>query len=390
MDYWNFLTYIDTVLFVLIAMTVLYMAIFALASQVKRHASVPKAKHQNRFIVLIPARKAGRNLEKTVYSILGQSYPQRLFDVTVIADSCPEMTNFRVAQQPVTLLTPTFEKESKVKAMQLAINNLPQFKIYDVVVVLDPGNAVETEFLQQLNDAYESAGTKCIQCHRLSQNRDTATSRLSAIFEEINNSIFRRGHITLGLSAATAGSGMAFDFTWFRNNVTSASTNWEDKDFEVQLLRQHIFIDYFDDILVYDEKHRSADDFNRQRHNWMYSQLSTFVRNCRYLPMALLNRHYDLIDKILQWMLIPRLVLMAVIIIMGCILPLIYLSMALKWWALFAIVLFIFALATPNYLVDEKWDRTFLMIPLIFVGTIVNKTPLRKYFKKLIDINQRI
>lgn len=60
-------------------------------------------------------------------------------------------------------------------ALQLAINNLPQFKIYDIVVILDAGDLVEPEFLENLNAAYESAGTKAIQTHILSRNRDTTS-----------------------------------------------------------------------------------------------------------------------------------------------------------------------------------------------------------------------
>jgi len=234
-----------------------------------------------------------------------------------------------------------------------------------------------------MNDAYEAAGTKCIQAHRLSQNRDTVTSRLSAIFEEINNSIFRRGHINIGLSAATMGSGIAFDFSWFKQNISTAKTNWEDKELEALLLRQHIFVDYFDSIMVYDEKTRQAEEFNRQRTNWIISQLRSTIRTVRFLPMAIIDRHYDLIDKIFQWLLLPRMMVMLIIGIMGIILPFIYMSMALKWWALFAFVLFIFALATPNYLVDDKWDSTFFKIPIVVLVSIFGRfkkgEKLRKY-----------
>lgn len=385
MNFWDILTYIDIILFVLVSLTVLYLAFFALTSQFTRHQDVPKAKKDNRIIVLIPAYKGGRNVEHTTSSILGQTYPQRLFDVTVISDHSSEMTNFRLAQQPITLLTPNFEKSSKAKSLQLAINNLPQFKIYDVVIVLDAGNVVEPEFLQQMNNAYEAAGTKCIQAHRLSQNRDTVTSRLSAIFEEINNSIFRRGHITIGLSAATAGSGMAFDFNWFKQNITSASDSWEDKQLEALLIRQHIYVDYFDNIMVYDEKTRKAEEFNQQRHSWMLSQISTIFRNIRFLPIALLNRHYDLVDKILQWLLIPRMLMMVIIFMMSIILPFVYMSMALKWWGMFAFVVFIFALATPNYLVDDKWDSTFFKVPLVLLSSFLKKFGLGKRLQKYIN-----
>lgn len=383
MDFWNILYYSDLVFFIFVCLTVMYMGIFAMASMFSQHQEVPKSRHENRFIIFIPAYKNGPSAEQTVQSILGQTYPQRLFDVTVIADQLDEMSNFRLAQQPITLLTPNFTKSSRAKSLQLAINNLPQFKLYDIAIVLNPGNIVEPEYLSQVNNAYEAAGTKAIQCHMLSQNRDTVSARLSAIFEEINNSIFRRGHVTLGLSAAAASSAMAFDFNWFKANILTTNTTWDDKELESRLLRQHIFVDYFDDIMVFSEKARNAEDFNRQRRRWLLSHFATITRNIRYLPGAIIERHYDLIDKIIQWMLIPRMLMMAIIIFMGVIMPFIYFTLALKWWALFAIVLFIFALATPNYLVDDKWDRTFFSIPVILLSSLLAKTPIGKKLKTI-------
>ncbi len=385
MIYWDTIFTLDTVLYILVSLTVLYLGIFALASMVSRHSEIPKSQTENRFIILIPAFKNGPATLRTVASILGQVYPQRLFDVTVISDHLDEMSNFRLAQQPITLLTPIFKKSSRARSLQLAVNNLPQFKLYDIVVILNPGSIVEPDFLRQVNDAYEAAGTKAIQLHRMSQNHDTAPARLSAVFEEINNSIFRRGHITLGLSAASAGSAMAFEFKWFKQNIMTAHTSWDDKELEVLLLRQHIYVDYFDNILVLEEKFRKAEDFNRQRRRWALSQVSTALRNLRFLPLAILNRHYDLIDKILQWMLIPRMIVMGVIMLMGAVMPFIYFTLAVKWWALFAIILFIFALATPNYLVDDKWDRTFFLVPVILLSSLLSKTHTGKLLKEFVN-----
>ena len=381
MDFWSIIYYIDLALFIFVSLTVAYMGFFAFAALFSRQHETPKSRKENRFIILIPAYKNGPAAEQTVQSILGQVYPQRLFDVTVISDQLDEMSNFRLAQQPVTLLTPNFTKSSRAKSLQLAINNLPQFKLYDIVVVLNPGCVVEPEFLTQMNDAYEAAGTKAIEAHLVSQNRDTASARLNAIFEEINNSIFRSGHITLGLSAAISSSSMAFEFAWFKENIMSAKSRWDDKELESLLLRQHVFVDYFDNIMVFEEKGRRAEDFNQQRRRWMKSQISTILRNIRFLPGAIVSRHYDLIDKIIQWMLIPRMIMMGIIILMGLITPLFYFALVFKWWALFAIVLFIFAMATPNYLVDDKWDRTFFMLPVIFLSSLLSKTPLGSRLK---------
>ena len=388
MNIWSIFIFLDWTLFVLVSLTVLYLGFFAITSLFVRHSETPRTKKQNRFIVLIPSYKSGRSLEMTVKSILGQSYSQRSFDVTVIADHEDEMTLFHLAQQPITLLTPNFEKSSRTKSLQLAINNLPQFKIYDVAVILEAGDVVETEFLEQINDAYESAGTKAIQAHKLSLNRDTTSARLSSIFEEINNSIFRRGHISIGLPAAMASSGMVFDFNWFKEHILAAKISWGEKELEALLAHQHIYVDYFDKIYVYNEKARQAEEFNRQHRNWMITQAKTFFRNIRYLPAAIMNRHYDLIDKLLQWMLMPRMMMMALITFMCIVIPFIYMTAALKWWVLFAIVVFIFALATPNYLVDDKWDSTFFKLPFVLFSSVLEKFKLGRMLKDKVNLKQ--
>lgn len=359
-------------MFIPVAGTVLYLGIFSVLSLFNRSSESTTSKIQRRFCILIPAYKQDAVIEHTVLSILGQSYPQRLFDVTVISDHQNEITNMRLAQYPITLLTPNFVESSKAKSLQYAILNLPEFKIYDVVIILDADNIVDPEFLSNINDAYESSATKAIQVHKVSRNRDTAAARMDAIFEEINNNIFRKGHINAGLSASLAGSGSAFDFNWFKTNVMKAKTAGEDKELEALLLRQQIFIDYFDNILVYAEKKRTTTTFNEQRGRWVVRQFQNLLRNIKFLPGAIFNKQYDLADKLIQWMLVPRTVMVGIIMLMGVILPFIYLTLVLKWWAIGAICLLFFALATPDYLVDEMWDKTFLRSPLVTIWGIVH------------------
>ena len=383
MDFWIILYIIDWILFAFVALTVLYMGVYAVASLFEKSSVLNKAKIQNRIVVLIPSYQQDDVIEHTVVSILGQTYPQRMFDVVVISDHQREMTNMRLAQYPITLLTPDFAESTKAKSLQYAILNLPEFKIFDIVLVLDADNIVEQNFLVEVNDAFETAATKAIQLHRISRNRDTAAARMGSIFEEINNNIFRRGHIILGVSAALAGSGTAYDFTWFKTNIMKAKTAGEDKELEALLLRQGYFIDYFDHILVYGEKQRTTTKMNEQRGRWATQQIHNFFRNIKFLPGALFRKQYDLADKIVQWMLVPRTSMVGIIILMGLILPFIYLSLAVKWWILGSIALFIFAIATPDYLVDEMWDKTFLRSPFVTLWGIISTKLLGKQIDKI-------
>lgn len=368
-------------MFVTSALTVLYFLFFSIAAFFSRRSEVPRAKRQNRFIILIPAYKKDDTILQTVNSVLGQSYSQRLFDVVVISDHEEEMTNMRLAQMPVTLLTPDFAKSSKAKSLQYAILNLPQFKIYDALLVLDADNIIEPEFLDQVNDAFELAGTKAIQVHRFSRNRDTSVSRLDSVFEEINNIVFRQGHNAIGLSAALNGSGIIFDYEWFKSHVMNLHTIGEDKEFEAMLLKEGVFIDYFENIHVYDEKTRHVRTFYLQRGRWISTQLHALIDNIRHLPWAMLNRHYDFADKIIQWFLPPRTILLGIIMIMGILLPFIYFSLVIKWWLLGAILMFTFALATPDYLVDKHWDRDFLLAPILMLLGLINS--LRALFHEI-------
>jgi hypothetical protein len=63
-------------------------------------------------------------------------------------------------------------------------------------------------------------------------------------------------------------------------------------------------------------------------------------------------------------------------------------TLVIKWWILGSAALFFFALATPDYLVDEMWDKTFLRAPFVTLWGIIstkvfgNKLNFKKRNKK--------
>lgn len=371
-DVWILLYIIDGLLFTIAAATVLYLFVFATAALFHKNTNTQKAKKENRFIVIIPAYKADESILRSVHSILGQTYPQRMFDVVVVSDHQQEITNFKLAQLPITLLTPDFDKSTKAHSLQYAMKNLPEFKIYDAVLIMNADNIVDSDFLEKTNTAYEISGTKAIQVHRMSRNRDTGAARLAATFDEINNYIFRQGHIAMGLSASVNSSGIVLDFKWFKDNVNKLRTSIEDKEIEALLLREGIFIDYFDDINIFEEKAHNTKELHEKQGKYLSSQFNSFFSNIKYLPSAILNKQLDLIDKIIQWILIPRTILVTIIAMMSILLPFIYMSLAIKWWLLGAILAFAFAMAIPDYLVDKNFDKTFTLAPKIMLYSLLN------------------
>ena len=137
-------------------------------------------------------------------------------------------------------------------------------------------------------------------------------------------------------------------------------------------------MDYFDNILVYGEKKRSTVKMNEQHGRWAWQQIQNFVRNVKFLPGAIFRKQYDLADKIIQWMLVPRTNMVGIIMLMSIVLPFIYMTLVIKWWILGSLALLIFALATPDYLVDEMWDKTFLRSPFVTLWGIISTKLLGK------------
>lgn len=359
------ITIIDFLLWLIIAANVAYVLFFALASHLpkkKHHPSsifhLPSAiSHQPSFLVLIPAYHEDAVIINTVKSFLLQDYPKDLYRLCVISDHMDVTTNEQLAALPITLLQPTFENSSKAKALQYATSDirLQTSDIYDYVVILDADNIVAPDFLSRLS--YIAHPDIAIQCHRTSKNADNDIAVLDGLSEEINNRIFRQGHNRIGMSSALIGSGMCFDLSWFKANVTKLNTAVEDRELEALLMKQGIYIHYAEDIQVLDEKVSNSDNFQRQRLRWMTGQVQALFQMLPYIPRAIITGKINYIDKTIQQALIPRsilIVLTPILCIIATITSSIFLLPStifhLKWW--FTLVLFIIGLyiAIPSQL----------------------------------------
>ena len=82
MDFWIILYIIDWILFGMVALTALYLLIFAITSLFFRTGAIPKTNHQNRFIIIITAYQ-NKGVIQTVHSVLGQTYQQRLLSFLI-------------------------------------------------------------------------------------------------------------------------------------------------------------------------------------------------------------------------------------------------------------------------------------------------------------------
>ncbi|MEG1161532.1 glycosyltransferase [Bacteroides sp.] len=362
---------IDWILFVPLALCVGYLLLFAIASRFYRAPHYPPTEVMHRFAVLFPAYKEDRVIVDSVRSFLEQDYPKECFDIIVISDRMSDATNEALRQLPVRLLVARYENSSKAKAMKLAMEQTLD-EAYDMVVVMDADNVTVPHFLAEANRAY-AAGCNALQARRTGKNLNTSIALLDSISEEINNAFFRSGHNALGLSAGLAGSGMVFDADWFRHNVTHLHTAGEDKELEALLLRQRVHISYLPQLPVYDEKTQQAEAIKNQRKRWIAAQFGALRTSLPHFGTALLQGNFDYCDKVLQWMLPPRLVQLAAVFGLTILVTLIYHEAGTKWLLLSLAQIAAMWLPVPRRLFGKELFKAMLHLPRlawIMVGNL--------------------
>ena len=388
---WHIVHIIDILLWLILAASTLYILFFALVSALwKRRVDeftqfltgqklAMRQKPYCHFLVLYPAYNEDRVIVPSVRNFLGQYYPYDGFHVAVISDHMQPETNQALSELPITLLQPTFEKSSKAKAMQYAMSQIKEE--YDYVIVMDADNVVNSDFLERLNESC-AHGYKAIQCHRCAKNSNNDVAVLDGVSEEINNTIFRKAHNRIGLSAALIGSGMCFDYQLFKENVFKLSSVGEDKELEAHLLLQKVFIKYESDIHVYDEKVSSKDNFQKQRLRWMTAQIQSLFMQLPYLPQAIMAGNLDYINKTIQQALIPRSMLVVgtfgLCIIMTVFSLIFSNSWYIKWWCLFLAICISLYLAIPRQLRSHTVFGKILSVPVLVWKMVLNIPKIKR------------
>ena len=378
---WLIIHIIEILLWLLLAASGAYILFFALVTILWKKTESPLSAYlegqirsmreprQHTFLVLYPAYNEDRVIINSVHTFLGQYYPYKGFHVAVISDHMQPETNEQLAQLPITLLQPVFEKSSKAKAMQYALQQIQGE--YDYVVILDADNVVESDFLARLNDVCNK-GYNAIQCHRCAKNSNNNIAVLDGVSEEINNTLFRKAHNRIGLSSALIGSGMCFRFKWFKENVYKLSTAGEDRELEALLLRQKIHIHYEPDIHVYDEKVSNKDNFQKQRLRWMTAQIQSLFSLLPYVPKALMDGNIDYLDKTFQQALIPRSMLIVLTFMLALLVTVLSLDWCIKWWLLFLFICLSLYVSTHKQLRSHSVFGKILSIPMLVWKMVLN------------------
>ena len=379
---------VQTILLILLGLPTLYIFVFSFAGLFYKEKQSPKNVKFRKIAVFIPGYKEDEVIVSVAKDALNQDYPAESYDVIIIADSFHPETLAALRKLPIKIIEVVFEKSTKAKALNKAMEQLKDS--YEIAVILDADNIMAVDFLKKINGVFDD-NCVAVQGHRTAKNMNTSLAILDAASEEINNHIFRKGHRVLGLSSAIIGSGIAFEYQYFKQLMAGVkAVGGFDKELELKMLKAGHKILYLGDAHVYDEKVQKAEVFSNQRRRWLSAQLHYFQQYfLNSLKELLLRGNFDYFDKALQFIQPPRILLLGSVILFGTI----FISLNIRfdgsilflesWSTLVISCLLAFVFAVPGSFYNAKTVRAMLSLPkgmFLMLGSLLRIKGANKQF----------
>ena len=383
-DWWmdennNAMQMADAIFFFLLAIPVVYLFVCSLFSLSKYKNPYPKAKEQHRFLVLFTVLRNGKEVIQSInYFLDTQNYPRDKFDIAVAATQISEEDLITLLQMPVNIVVPDKEYCTKVYAIQQVMERYSPGE-YDMVVIFNSDNRIVPNALEVFNNAYYS-GCDSIQAHRMTENLNTSISVLSATGEEINNNLFRKAHTRMGFSSALIGSAMAFDFPMFHEIAPTLKGQDLATTTEVALLKQNIYTEYLEEVVCYSKKAENAEGYETQRMNWLSAQYKNNIFALTHFPIAFLKGEWDYANKLFQWLLPSRFVLITLITLCAVLITIGDWTLSLKWYILLLIIAATFLMALPEGEISRRFRHSIWALPFLIFSTVF--APIKQLFKR--------
>jgi cellulose synthase/poly-beta-1,6-N-acetylglucosamine synthase-like glycosyltransferase len=377
---------IELILFSYLAAAVSYTVILSLAGKLSSPRKFPESTKFNSIAVLVPCYKEDSVILSVAEKLSRLEYPKEKFDIVVIADSLQSETLTILAKLPVITIKVEFEKSTKTKSLNAAIDKLK--RQYDIAVVNDADNIPQTDFLKKINNAY-NAGHHVIQAQRVAKNLNTPFAILDAASEIINNHLFRKGANALGLSSSIIGSGMAYPFNLLKEELSSVNAvGGFDKVLQLNVIERGNKILYLEGTLIFDEKIESAQAFQNQRKRWLSSQLIYWKKFFRKGMRMFFKGNFDYFNLAVVYNLFPpRIFLLASLGLTATLFTLIHWfngTEVIKWWILLVVYIVSLSIALPSKFFNRQFFIALTKLPFAALQMILILFKLKGADKKFI------
>ncbi|MEA3503947.1 MAG: glycosyltransferase [Bacteroidota bacterium] len=361
------LNILQLLVFIYLGLATFYLFVFALASLFKHKLPKQQNRDNLKYAVLIPGYKEDQVIIDVAKESLKQNYPSELYDIIIIADSFKKETLAELNKLNVNIIEVSFERSTKSKSLNQALNLLPE-NVYDVAIVLDADNIMEKDFIKKINALFIPE-IRVIQGHRIAKNTNTSFAILDAISEEMNNNIFRKGHRNLGFSSALIGSAMAFRYSYFKTMMEDINAvGGFDKQLELKIIKNRDKIEYHMEAFVLDEKIQNSQAFSNQRKRWISAQLYYFRKDFLISFWHFLSKgNLDYFNKAYQFIQPPRVLLLGLLFVITfaslLLNPFLY---SLFWGGILLMCILSFFFTVPIRFYNIQTFKAFLSLPIGF------------------------
>ena len=356
-------------LYVYFLLCTIYISFFSIISYFYKPIKLKESNELRKFAVLIPAYKEDVVINECVDSLINQSYCKWNYDIHVISEGMALETNNSLRDKNVFLYEVNFENSSKANSLIYVCKKL---KEYDYIVIIDADNMLPYNYLRDINTFVCSTNCIALQTHRRYKSISNNISFMDSVIEEMNNTIYRKGHNAIHLSSSIIGSGIVLDYKWFLDNVLNLNSTGEDKEIEEKLLIQNKYIYYSDNIIFEDEKINNRSNMKYQRRRWLATQLYLLKILFFKLAKVLKKGNINYLLKFYETIIIPKSLLIGIILIISIIMTIINPYESISWWTLFIILLILLYNAIPNELRDKRlikciiYDTPFFILMMFF------------------------
>ena len=369
-----------------------YALFFAVGGLFYKSPKLGNPGDYKRFAILIPGYKEDAVILDTVKENSEIDYPNSHYDLVAIADSYQKKTLDELKKIPVKLQEVSFDKSTKVKALQYTIERLSNE--YDYVVILDADNTMERDYLSKVNSFICQKENKAIQTQRWPKNENNELAVLDGISESINNHIYRQGAYATGFSVSLSGSGMVFERSIFQQLITQMeSIGGFDRELEFRLLQEGIKVVYFKEAKVFDQKTDNDQNFNNQRTRWISSQ---YVYLAKYFKDGIINLFQGNIvyfhSTIWRNIQLPRLInlgLLSIFTLLAVIFKEFLNYSSLIWVILWLLNSFSMAISIPRKFYNKELLLSLFKLPKLFFSMFLILFRIKGANKKFIHTEHK-
>ena len=233
-----------------------------------------KTKKMCKYAILIPGRNEEKVIPHLIASIKGQSYPEELLDIFVIADNCTDKTAEVARAAGAYHVIERFDNKLIGKgyaldyALDLIKNEFPD-NHYDGFFVFDADNLLDENFITEMNKMF-SNGHRIITSYRNTKNYGTSWVSAGGSLWYLRESRFLNHPRTImNTSCAISGTGFLV-----HHEILEKIGGWkfflltEDLEFSLQQVLDGETISYCNNAVLYDEQPVLFSQSWRQRMRW--------------------------------------------------------------------------------------------------------------------------